>query len=202
MKTYAKLEAGALRVMGRVPNIINPTDAQVAAYAAAHGFKELVETTAPGRYYRKGYAETDAAITETWTAWELEAAKEDALQTVQDRLDADRVAGSVCECEGLPNGVLCNERARGVAGDYQGMLLDAQLNQGPEARAAIMARLTWTDAADVAHQLTEALFAAIKAALFSWESGIQASADSKRANIKAAEDIDAVEAALNAALNA
>ena len=44
MKTYAKLEDGALRTMGRVPNISNPTEAQVAAYAAAHGFKELVET--------------------------------------------------------------------------------------------------------------------------------------------------------------
>lgn len=188
--------------MGRVPNISNPTDAQRAEYAAANGYKELHTIGAPGRYYRKGYSEGETGIWETWTAWELDAAKADALQTVQGRLDADRVAGSVCECEGLPNGVLCNERARGVAGDYQGMLLDAQLNQGPEARAAIMARLTWTDAADVAHQLTEALFAAIKAALFSWESGIQASADSKRANIKAADDVDAVEAALNAALNA
>lgn len=33
MKTYAKIEADALRIMERVPNISNPADAQVAAAA-------------------------------------------------------------------------------------------------------------------------------------------------------------------------
>lgn len=66
MKTYAILNGGELQIMGRVPNISNPTEAQRAAYAAAHGYKELVSNNNPGRYYALSYLEDDNTITEQW----------------------------------------------------------------------------------------------------------------------------------------
>ena len=193
MKTYAKLEAGALRTMGRVPNISNPTEAQVAAYAAAHGFKELVAVEAPGRYYRKGYAESDAAITETWTAWELDVAKKNALETVQVRRD-DAMFGAngygvVIECSALPNGVLFNGEAHNMVNSL--MLLNAQgaLPEGAE----------WTDAADVAHEVTPTLIAALVAAMMGHIQAVQARFKPARDAVNAAEDVDAVEAALELA---
>ena len=171
MKTYAKLEAGALRVMGRVPNISNPTEAQVAAYAAAHGFKELVAVEPPGRYYRKGYAEADAAITETWEAWELEAAKADALETVQGRLDAVLDARQTIPCEGFPAGIVYDR--------------NALINAG-----GLKAGDTFIDAADGIHTLTSQGVAAITAALKEYRQGLYATATQKRAAIAAAATVD------------
>ena len=188
MKTYAKLEAGALRVMGRVPNISNPTERQRAAYAAAHGFKELVETPPPGRYYRKGYAETDAAITETWTAWELGEAKADALREVQGRRDA-AMNGVVIECEGLPNGILYNTEAQTMA---QGLMLTAM--QGGD-----ITEEAWTDAADVEHAMSAELLANIAAAMRGHIRTTQAKYKPARDAVNAAEDVDAVESALELA---
>lgn len=72
MKTYAKLEQGALRVMGRVPNISNATEQQRAEYAAAHGFKELIKNNIPGRYYSLSYLEDETTITEQWLPQDLD----------------------------------------------------------------------------------------------------------------------------------
>ena len=188
MKKYAKLEDGALRLMGRVPNIVNPTDAQVAAYAAAHGFKELVAVEQPGRYYRKGYAETDAAITETWTPWELDAAKADALREVQGRRDA-AMNGVVIPCAGLPNGILYNTEA--VTNALGLTLL--------EAKGALPAGQTWTDAADETHELTSTLLASISLAMVTHGNGVQERFRPARDAVRAAEDVDAVEAALELA---
>lgn len=180
MKTYAKLEAGALRVMGRVPNISNPTDAQVAAYAAAHGFKELVSTPAPGRYYRKGYAEGDAAITETWTAWELDAAKKDALETVQARLDAVLDARATVPCEGFPAGIVYDR--------------NALINAGGLAEGDV-----FVDAADGLHTLTAEDVEHIAAALKGKRQGLYGATTLVRAQIAAAQDVDAVEEAIKQA---
>ena len=171
MKTYAKLEAGALRVMGRVPNISNPTERQRAEYAAAHGFKELVETPAPGRYYRKGYAETDTAITETWEPWELDAAKEDALRELQVRLDAELDARQTIPCEGFPTGIVydCN----------------ALINAG-----GLAAGDAFIDAADGIHTLTAQDVAAITAALKEYRQGLYATTTHRRAAIAAAATVD------------
>ena len=171
MKTYAKLEAGALRVMGRVPNISNPTEAQAAAYAAANGFKELVETPAPGRYYRKGYAETDAAITETWEPWGLEEAKKDAMETVQDRLDAVLDARQTIPCEGFPAGIVYDR--------------NALINAG-----GLAAGDAFIDAADGLHTLTPLGVKAITAALKEYRQGLYATATQKRAAIAAAATVD------------
>lgn len=171
MKTYAKIESGALRLMGRVPNISNATDAQVAEYAAAHGFKELVETPAPGRYYRKGYAEEEAAITETWTAWELADAKKDALKTVQARLDAVLDERHTIPCTGFPAGIVydCN----------------ALINAG-----GLAAGDAFIDAADGIHTLTAQDVAAITATLKGFRQSLYAAATQQRATIAAAATVD------------
>lgn len=171
MKTYAKMEAGALRMMGRVPNIINPTEAQVAAYAAAHGFKELVQVDAPGRYYRKGYAETEAAITETWEPWELEKAKGNALETVQERLDAALDARQTIPCEGFPAGIVYDR--------------NALINAG-----GLAAEDVFIDAADGIHTLTAQDVAAITAALKEYRQGLYAATTQRRAAIAAATTVD------------
>lgn len=171
MKTYAKLEEGALRVMGRVPNISNPTDAQVAAYAAAHGFKELVAVDAPGRYYAKGYAETDAAIAETWEPWELDAAKENALETVQQRLDASLDARATVPCEGFPAGIVYDR--------------NALINAG-----GLAAGDAFIDAADGIHTLSARDVAAITAALKEYRQGLYGTATQQRSIIAAATTVD------------
>ena len=171
MKTYAKLEQGALRVMGRVPNISNPTEAQVAAYAAAHGFKELVSVEAPGRYYRKGYAETDAAITETWEPWELVEAKADALEGVQGRLDALLDTRQTIPCEGFPAGIVYDR--------------NALINAGGLAAGDV-----FIDAADGIHTLSARDVAAVTAALKGYRQGLYATATQKRAAIAAAATVD------------
>ena len=171
MKTYAKLEAGALRVMGRVPNISNPTEAQVAAYAAAHGFKELRRTEKPGRYYAQGWHETAKLITETWTAWELAAAKKDALAVVQGRLDAVLDARATIPCDGFPAGIVYDR--------------NALINAG-----GLAAGDTFIDAEDGIHTLTAQDVAAITAALKEYRQSLYASATQRRAAIASAEDVE------------
>ena len=171
MKTYAKLENGALRVMGSVPDIINPTEAQVAAYAAAHGFKELVAVEQPGRYYRKGYAEGEDSITETWEPWALEEARKDALETVQDRLDTVLDARQTIPCEGFPAGIVYDRNALINAG-------------GLAAGDALI------DAADGIHTLTAQDVDAIIAALKEYRQSLYAQATQQRAAIAAATTVD------------
>lgn len=171
MKTYAKLEDGALRIMGRVPNISNPTDEQVAAYAAAHGFKELRRTEQPGRYYAQGWHETAKLITETWEPWELDAAKKDALETVQGRLDASLDARQTIPCEGFPAGIVYDR--------------NALINAG-----GLKAGMQFIDAADGVHTLTAQEVSAITAALKQYRQGLYATATQRRAAIAAATTVD------------
>ena len=171
MKTYAKLEAGALQIMERVPNIINPTDAQRAAYAAAHGFKELRRTEKPGRYYAQGWHETAKLITETWTAWELATAKKDALETVQERLDASLDARATIPCEGFPAGIVYDR--------------NALINAG-----GLAAGDAFIDAADGIHTLTAQDVAAVTAALKEYRQSLYAQATQRRAAIAAAATVD------------
>lgn len=171
MKTYAKIEQGALRLMERVPNISNPTDAQVAEYAAAHGFKELRRTTQPGRYYAQGWHETATLITETWTAWELEAAKEDALKIVQGRLDAALDARHTIPCTGFHAGIVYDR--------------NALINAG-----GLAAGDAFIDAADGIHTLTAQDVSSITAALKGFRQSLYAAATQQRATIAAASTVD------------
>lgn len=175
-------------MMERVPNISNPTDAQRAAYAAAHGYKELRRTEKPGRYYAQGWHETAKLITETWTAWELATAKKDALAVVQGRRDA-AMNGVVIPCDALPNGVLFNTEALTMANSL--VILSAQ--------GSLPAGTTWTDAADVSHELTSELLGSIVQAMLGHVNGTQARFAPARDAVNAAEDVEAVEAALELA---
>lgn len=188
MKTYAKLEDGALRLMERVPNISNATEQQRAEYAAAHGFKELRRTEQPGRYCAQGWHETAKLITETWTPWELDAAKEDALRELQGRRDA-AMNGVVIPCKGLPNGILYNTEAQTMA---QGLMLTAM--QGGD-----ITEEAWTDAADVEHAMSAELLAHIAAAMREHIRTTQAKYKPARDAVNAAQDVDEVEAALELA---
>lgn len=171
-KTYAKLEDGALRTMGRVPNISNPTAAQVAAYAAAHGFKELVAVERPGLYYTVGsYAETDTTITEVWEPWELGDAKADALKTVQDRLDNMLDVRQAISSERFPAGIVYDRNA----------LINA---------SGLAAGDSFIDAANGLHTLSEQDVAAITAALKEYRQSLYALATQQRAAIAAAATVD------------
>lgn len=186
MKTYAKLESGALKLLERVPNVSNPTEPQRAEYAAANGYKELRRTAQPGRYYALGYKETSKLITETWAAWELDAAKADALAVLQARRDA-AMNGVIIPCEGLPAGIAYNAEALTMANSLVILSGQGQLPPGT----------TWTDAADVAHALTPELLAAIVAAMLTHVNGVQAQFATPRDAVNAAQDVDAVEDALD-----
>lgn len=163
--------------MERVPNVSNPTDAQRAAYAAANGYKELRRTEKPGRYYAQGWHETAKLITETWTAWELEDAKKDALETVQSRLDAVLDARATVPCDGFPNGIVYDRNA----------LINA---------SGLAAGDVFIDAADGLHTLTAADVEAITAALKGKRQELYAATTQVRARIGQAEDVDAVEEAI------
>ena len=172
MKAYAKLEAGALRIMGRVPNISNPTDEQVAAYAAAHGFKELITTPQPGRYWRRDdYVETPNGIYEVWTTQELEDAKTDALARVQRVLDAVLDSRATISCTGFPSGIVYDR--------------NALINAG-----GLAAGDAFIDAADGLHTLTTQDVENIAAALKEYRQGLYATATQQRAAIAAAGDVD------------
>lgn len=171
MKTYAKLEDGALQIMGRVPNISNPTEEQRAAYAAAHGYKELRRTETPGRYYAQGWHETAKLITEMWTAWGLEEAKKNALEVVQGRLDAVLDARATVPCEGFPAGIVYDR--------------NALINAG-----GLAAGDTFIDAADGVHSLTAQDVERIAAALKEYRQSLYAAATQARAAIAAAATVD------------
>lgn len=167
-------------MMGRIPNISNPTDTQRAEYAAAHGFKELRRTEKPGRYYAQGWHETAKLITETWTAWELATAKKDALETVQARLDASLDVRATIPCEGFPAGIVYDR--------------NALINTGGLAEGDV-----FIDAADGLHTLTAEDVENIAAALKEKRQELYAATTQVRARIGQAEDVDAVEEAIKQA---
>ena len=168
--------------MGRIPNISNPTEEQRAAYAAAHGFKELVHTPSPGRYRKVSYTQDDTAITETWVPWNLDAAKRDALNIVQADRDAS-MNNVVIPCDALPNGILFNTEAMVYA-------IGLSASQSLEGE-------TWTDAADETHDLTTPMLASITAAMKAHIKDVQDAARPVRDAIRAAETVEEVENALN-----
>ncbi len=158
-------------MMGRVPNISNPTEAQVAAYAAAHGFKELVHTTAPGRYYEVFYIQDDTSISEAWMPWNMDEAKADALNQVQHKLDAVLDARAAIPCNGFPAGIVYDR--------------NALINAG-----GLAAGDTFIDAADGIHTLSAQDVAAITAALKGYRQGLYAAATQRRTAIAAAGNVE------------
>lgn len=159
-------------MMERVPNVINPSDAQRAAYAAANGYKVLITTPQPGRYWRRDeYVETPNGIYEIWTTLELEYAKKDALERVQHALDTALDARAAIPCEGFPSGIVYDR--------------NALINVGGLAAGDV-----FIDAADGLHSLTDADVAAITAALKEYRQSLYAHATAQRAEIAAATTVD------------
>lgn len=111
---------------------------------------------------------------------ELDAAKKDALQTVQARLDAVLDARATVLCEGFPAGIVydCN----------------ALINAGGLAEGDV-----FIDAADGQHTLTAEDVENIAAALKEKRQELYAATTQVRARIGQAEDVDAVEEAIKQA---
>lgn len=174
MTTYAKLIDDAIIILERVPRVINSTKQQWTAYAAAGGYKALRCTERPGQYYTAGYKESAKLITETWTPWELPAAKADALQRVQDQLDARLSARATVPCVGIPTDII-----------YDPAALTNALGLEPGD--------VFIDAADNLHTLTEELILNIRSALKNYRMGLYAAATDFRRRIAVAENVDAVE---------
>lgn len=186
MKTYAKLtETGALHTLERVPHVTNATEAQFEAYAKANGYKELVTTESPGMYYSKTYTEDDEVIRQGWTPWDLQAAKQHALNVLQGRRDA-AMHNVVIACEALPNGILYTTEAMTMA---QGLVI-------LQSKGALPEGTTWTDAADEAHVVTPDLLDAIVTSMLIHVNTTQAGVQQARDKVREAMDVDEVEAAL------
>lgn len=180
MTTYAKLIDGAPRILAGAHNIANATEAQLAEYAAAHGYKPLGHSDPRGRYYNLAYEELFDSIREFYIPWALEDAKADAMQRVQDELTAALSARVTIPCAGVENGVISdNDALFNAAGDFRG---------APSI----------VDAANELHEPTPELQEAYKTALAERRNGLYALATYRRTLIAAAEDVDAVEAALTA----
>lgn len=183
MTIYAKLIDGAPVFLERVPYISNATEEQLADYAAAHGYKPLGHSDPRGLYYNLAYEELFDSIREFYIPWELDAAKADAEARVQSELTAALSARVTIFCMGFEAGIVYDADAlTNAAGMSVGDL--------------------YIDAANNVTALTEEQLDNIKAALKNYRMSLYAAATSKREAITAAEDVDAVEAALNAALKA
>lgn len=177
--TYAKLINGQPRILAGAHNIANATESQLAEYAAAHGYKTYTEAARPGLYWREAYFETDSALSLVWETWPLEDAKADAMQRVQEELTSALSERVTIPCDGYSAGIV-----------YDG---DALTNA-----AGMSVGDPYIDAANNVAPLTEEQLDNIKAALKSHRMALYAAATIKREQIAAAEDVDAVEAALTA----
>lgn len=177
---YAKLIDGTPRLLRGAHNIANATEAQLADYAAAHGYKPYTVTAKPGLYWREAYFETDSALSLVWETWPLEEAKEDAMQRVQEELTAALSERVTIPCAGVENGVISdNDALFNAAGDFRG---------APSI----------VDADNALHEPTDELKEAYKTALAERRNTLYAIATYRRALIDTAADVDAVEAALSA----
>lgn len=179
MKKYAKInQYGGIEFLRNIPNVINPSEAMWDDYAAKHGYKEYVQVPSPGKYYSKKYTETEKTVTDTWIPFELDTAKQNAMDNVQRWLDSNLSIRTTIDCKGIDNGIIYDENA----------LVNAMGIEDGDA---------FIDANDGIHILTEELIKNIKAALKGYRQSIYLKATVKRANINAATNVDEVEEAEN-----
>lgn len=185
MKIYAKLiSPHNIDILKNIPYILNPSEESLMTYALENGYKELITSENQGTYYSKTYIEKGETIIETWEPWSLDSAKNDALSQVQNNLDNARNTRVTIPCDGIEAGIFCDQDARLMATGLVAMGTNI-----PEG-------MTWTDADDNVHNLTPELLAAISKAFVSYLLIAQHKADETRSLIKAATDVDMVEAAL------
>ncbi len=114
--TYAKLIDGAPRIMLGAHNIANATEAQLAEYAAAHGYKPYRPTPAPETPAHHGYAETAEEITDTWTPYTAAELAPLRAAELREKLAAtDYVAAKLAEVDGAARTALLAEYADTLA---------------------------------------------------------------------------------------
>lgn len=178
MKTYIKLtEAGTPEVLTRIPNVINPTDEMAAEYAEANGFKELVTLEQPNEFYISKYVESDTEITLVWEPKDLDTAKAEAKDQIQESLDTKLSSRTVIPCENIEAGIIYDTNA----------LTNAM---GLEENDMFI------DAGDNIHTVSTEDISTIKAALKAYRLSLYSEATEKRMAVDAAENVDEIKAAL------
>lgn len=178
MTTYAKLTPeGQLNVLRYIPHVACPSEARMAAYAAANGYKPVSQTPAPGKYYTLSWEESDTEIHNVWNPLELSSAKEDAMQRVQTALTLKLAERATVDCPGFPSGIVYDEDALHNA---------AGMTPGDP----------YIDAANNVTELTQESLDAVRAALKAYRMSLYLAATEKRVAIEAATNVDEVEAAI------
>lgn len=176
-KQFAKLVDSKLEMLAKIPFISNPSEHQFEEYAAENGYKEFIAVKQPGMFYIKGYNETETTITEEWSPWDLNAAKQNALVKVQNELDNLLDQRTTLHCESFANGIVYDQNA----------LTNAMgLEPGD----------MFIDAKDKLHTLTEENIVEIKKALKEYRLELYGGATIKRKAVDDATNVDEVEAVL------
>lgn len=177
MTIYAKLKNGSPIFLAGPHNIINPTEEQIAKYAKEYGYKPVINTPKPGLYYTETWIETAEAITNFWIPFELEQAKNNALDKVQIALTTSLSKRTIISCTGFENGIVYDA--------------DALTNA-----AGMSVGDMYIDATNNVTVLTEETLDAIRVALKQHRLSLYTNATSKRTLIAEAKIVDEVEAAL------
>lgn len=116
MTNYANLIDGAPRILRGAHNIANATEAQLAEYAAEHGYKPYRAVPAPAGYYHHGYAETAEEITDIWTPYTAAELAPLRAEELREKLAAtDYVAAKLAEADGEERAALLAEYADTLA---------------------------------------------------------------------------------------
>ena len=169
---YGKLnEYGSLERLTRIPGVFCPSEATITKYAADNGYKPINDTPQPNPYYTGSWENDGQSIVRVWTPIELEEAKRQALERVQEELNFAVKQRTEVNCEALDKAIIYDQdalfNAMGLeAGDY------------------------FICADDSVIQVTDEQIAAIKATLKEHREGIYGEATRKRGVIARAESVD------------
>lgn len=184
MITYAKLsELGQLDVLKFIPHTANPSEARLAAYATENGYKPVSTISIPGIYYIETWEETDTEIHNVWIPQDLDIAKNDALNRVQQELTSKLNTPERLHCDSLGFDIVYdNDAITNLLGGLQGIE-------------------TFTDADDIEHPCTPELIAAVSATVINYRTSLYNIKRYRVELIKNAINVDAVETAITAEPN-
>lgn len=171
MKTYAKLtENNNITVLSRIPHIINPTEKMFDEYASENGYKELIQTEQPNKFYTNSYVDGEQ-ITEIWAPIDLQIAKEEIKFNLQEKLNDALAARTVIPCEDIENGIIYDNNAltNAMGLDVGDIFIDAQ---------------------DGLHTVTEDTINNIRTALKNYRRSLYADVTQKRALVENATSVD------------
>ncbi len=171
---YVKyISSTKVEAMTAPKNISNPTDAQLAAYAEANGYKELRTTEAPSNYHTLQYRQYDEYITTAWYAPSLESLQVSKKVEAEQARDEALAATSTVEVDGVGS-VIYNAQAQANVMGSLVLMQQGAMNEVPYILAddsvvnADMTTLTTIGAALATHvagiyATKTATFAAIEA---------------------------------------